>query len=191
MDIDFKQFKSIKYAGEGSTHLAAWIILSIIWLAFIPIGIIQHNQSMILFGIIACAVSYFIGLLYTQLVVKHNPIFIEKAKMRELGVLRVGKVVNVVEDWKSSAPLVVLDILSLIDHTKPTDPFIKHVYYIIEYENLNRQKVLLRTARIRPKGNLGRGGTKSLDVFDIGKTVLLYEYQGKTFADKIEKVKLF
>lgn len=191
MDIDLKRFKSIKYAGEGSTHLAAWIILSVIWLAFIPIGIIQHHNGLILFGIIAGAISYFIGLIYTQVVIKQNPIFIEKARMREIGVLRVGKVVDVVEDWKLCAPIVVMDLLSLIDHTKPTNPLIKHVYYIIEYENLNGQKILLRTARIRPKGNLGRYGTKSLDVFDVGKTVLLYEYQGKAFADKIEKIKLF
>lgn len=188
--INFKDFKPIKYVGEGSTHLTAWILLSVIWLAFIPIGIIQHINGLIIFGIVACTISYFIGLIYTQVVVKQNPILLEKARIREVGVLRVGKVINVVEDWKLCAPIVVMDLLSLIDHTRPTNPFIKHVYYIIEYENLNGQKILLRTARIRPKGNLGRYGTKSLDVFDVGKTVLLYEYQGKAFADMIERTKL-
>lgn len=187
--IDFKKYKSIKYVGEGSTHLAAWIFLSVIWLAFVPIGAIQGNNNMIIFGIVACAISYFIGLIYTQICVKNNPVLLEKARMREIGVIRFGRIINVIEDWKVEPVGVIFDVLSIFDGSKPINPFIKHVYYIIEYYNLDGQRIFLRTARIRPRGNLGRFGAFSLDTLVIGKTVLIYEYQGKAFADKIEKIR--
>ena len=187
--IDFKKYKSIKYVGEGSTHLAAWIFLSVIWLAFVPIGAMQDNNNMIIFGIVACAISYFIGLIYTQICVKNNPVLLEKARMREIGIIRFGRIVNVIEDWKVEPVGVIFDVLSIFDGSKSVNPFIKHVYYIIEYYNLDGQRIFLRTARVRPRGNLGRFGAFSLDTLVIGKTVLIYEYQGKAFADKIEKIR--
>jgi len=193
LTINFKDFKPIKYVGEGSTHLTAWILLSIIWLAFIPIGIIQHINGLIIFGIVACAISYFIGLIYTQVCVKNNPILLEKARMREIGIIRFGKIVDVIEDWHLVTGLVVLDILFAFggNNGHHYNNRIKHVYYIIEYYDSSGQKILLQTSRIRPRGNLGGHGTKSLDTLVIGKTVLIYEYQGKAFADMIERTKLW
>ena len=189
--VDLKRFKPILYVGEGSTHFLAWLLLSIIWLAFIPIGISQDKSGMIIFGIVMCAISYFIGLIYTQVFVKKNPILLEKARMREIGVIRFGKIVDVIEDWHVVPAFVIMDILSVFDGTSKSNPYMKYVYYIIEYYNADGQRILLKTARVSPKGNLGRHGRGSLDTLVIGKTVLIYEYNGKAFADKIEKIQLF
>lgn len=187
-EVDFSQYKRIRYIGEGSTNIVAWIVLAGIWLLFIPIGLIiggDKTTGFVLVGGIGAIVFLLVGLLYSQVIAKRNPVLKEKDEMRKHGVLRIGTVVDIRHFYNLT---IAGEILK--------------EYLIVEYKDTYGNVQQLQTALIDPpmkakerfayKGHhIPQERVQALVEKQVqylkGKKVLLYEMNGKVFADRIEK----